>query len=77
MGCGFLMYIAVDIYKQKQNIIGILCCIPAFIIAGFEHSIADMFYICNAHIFNMKTLIFILIVIIGNAMGALLHKLIK
>lgn len=77
IGCGFLMYIAVEIYKQKQSIIGILCCIPAFIIAGFEHSIADMFYICNAHIFNLQTLLFILIVVVGNALGALLHKLIK
>lgn len=77
MGCGFLMYIAVDIYKQKKNIIGILCCIPAFILAGFEHSIADMFYICRSGIFNKEVIIFILIVIIGNAIGALWHKFIK
>ena len=77
IGCGFLMYIAVEIYKQNHSIIGILCCIPAFIIAGFERSIADMFYIFNAHIFNLQTLLFILIVIVGNALGALLHKLIK
>ena len=77
IGCGFLMFIAVDIYKQKKNIIGIICCIPAFILAGFEHSIADLFYICCSGIFNWQIIIFIIIVIIGNAIGALLHKIIQ
>ena len=77
IGCGFLMFIAVDIYKQKKSIVGILCGIPAFILAGFEHSIADLFYICCSGIFNWQIIVFILIVIIGNAIGALLHKIIQ
>ena len=74
IGCGFLMFIAVDTYKQKNSIIGIICGIPAFILAGFEHSIADLFYFCQSGMFNWQMIIFILIVIIGNAIGALLHK---
>lgn len=77
IGCGFLMYIAVDIYKKHKNLIGIITCIPAFILAGFEHSIADLFYIFCSGIFNIKIIIFICIVIVGNAIGALLHKFIK
>lgn len=77
IGCGFLMYLAVDIFKQQSKLIGIIGCVPAFILAGFEHSIADILYIFRSGIYNWNALIFIIIVIIGNAIGALLHKLIK
>lgn len=77
IGCGFLMYIAVDIYKNNKSIVGILCCVPAFILAGFEHSIADMFYLCCSKMFELQYIPFIIIVLIGNAIGALLHKTIK
>ena len=77
IGCGFLMYIAVDTYKKNKSLVGIITCIPAFILAGFEHSIADLFYICCSGIFNIKIVIFTLIVVCGNAIGSLLHKLIK
>ena len=78
IGCGLLMYVAVDEYKKHdRSLIGILCCIPAFILAGFEHSIADLFYVCCSGIFNWQIIIFIILVIIGNAIGALLHKIIQ
>jgi len=77
IGCGFLMFIAVDTYKKYNTFIGTIGGVTAFLLSGFEHSIADMFYICNSQMLNLDTLIFIIIVIIGNAIGALLHKLIK
>ena len=73
IGCGFLMYIAVDIYKKNKSYIGIITCIPAFILAGFEHSIADMYYFFCARSFTWQSLLFIVIVIVGNAIGANLH----
>ena len=48
--CGILMFIAVDTYKKKIGEKDFLCCVAVFmgvmvfILAGFEHSIADMFY---------------------------------
>ena len=77
IGCGILMYIAVDIYKTKQNYWGIITCIPAFILTGFEHSIADIFYIWLGGIYDWRVLEFICIVILGNAIGANLHHLDK
>lgn len=70
--CGVLVFIAVDQYRKKGSYIALFICIPAFIIAGFEHSIADMFFFSSAGIFNLDSLIFILIVILGNAIGCLL-----
>ena len=46
--CGILIFICVEIYKTRGTVLGILICIPTFILCGFEHSIADIFYFCNA-----------------------------
>lgn len=69
--CGLLIFICVDIFKKKKTIAGILLCIPTFILCGFEHSIADMFYFINARMINAESIVFILIVIAGNAIGGL------
>jgi formate/nitrite transporter FocA (FNT family) len=74
--CGILMYIAVWIYKNKQSIIGILFCVPTFILAGFEHSIADMFYIAAAKEYTIKSIVFVLLVLLGNTIGSILFSLI-
>ena len=68
------MYLAVDYYKRCHSVLAIICCIPAFILAGFEHSIADMFYICTVKIFNSHVVRFVLITIIGNAIGAIFAR---
>lgn len=71
VGCGILMFLAVDNYKKYNSIIPIICCVSAFIIAGFEHSIADLFYFATVGNFNIP---FIVITIIGNAIGAILSR---
>lgn len=40
--CGILMYIAVTSYSTKPFVT--VMCVAAFILAGFNHCIADMFY---------------------------------
>lgn len=73
--CGILIFICVDIFKKKQNPIAILFCVPAFILCGFEHSIADAFYISNARAFSLESLWFLLVVAAGNAVGGVLIPL--
>ena len=70
--CGILMYAAVWVYREKKSIAGILFCIPVFILAGFEHSIADMFYFALAGLFSGRSAVFILLVVLGNSLGGLL-----
>ena len=70
--CGILMYLAVSIWKERQSPLGILFCIPVFILSGFEHSIADMFYFAVSGIVSLKAFVFLWLVIIGNALGAML-----
>ena len=76
--CGILMYTAVHIYKiHNKSVAGILFCVPVFILCGFEHSIADMFYFAVARAFTLKYALFILIVVIGNALGGMLIPFVK
>jgi len=76
--CGILMYLAVSIYRDQKHIGGILFCVPVFILAGFEHSIADIFYFAASGIVSLEAFVFLWIVIFGNALGGvllpLLHK---
>ena len=70
--CGVLMYVAVSVYRDGKNIVGILFGIPVFILSGFEHSIADMFYFAAAGDLSARAFLFVLPVILGNSLGAML-----
>ena len=73
--CGILMYTAVQIYKDKASTAGIFFCVPVFILAGFEHSIADMFYFFCAGEYSLKMVVFLLLVVAGNSLGGWLMPL--
>lgn len=70
--CGILIYLAVEIYKKKNTMLGVFVCIPVFILSGFEHSIADMFYFATSGIVSLKAFGFIWTVILGNTIGGML-----
>ncbi len=70
--CGFLMYLAVSIYRDKNSIAAILFCVPAFILSGFEHSIANMFYFGAAGMVSLESALYLAIVVLGNAIGGML-----
>lgn len=70
--CGILMYLAVSIFREKNSVLGIVFCIPVFILSGFEHSIADMFYFAASGMFSLQAFLFIWIVILGNSLGAMI-----
>lgn len=75
--CGVLMYTAVEIFKEKKTPLGIIFCIPVFILCGFEHSVADMFYFGASGIFNAKILTFELAAVLGNTAGSLVLALLS
>lgn len=82
IGCGAMMYLAVDGYKIKNNLLLLIFPVMIFILCGFEHSVADMMYLaCAGTLYSLQGLKFICLVIIGNAIGALffssLHKIVK
>lgn len=70
--CGVLMFIAADFYKTRQSFTATFFCVPVFILSGFEHSIADMFYFSSALAWDLDAVIFILLIIVGNGLGGIL-----
>lgn len=74
--CGMLMFIAVNNYKNGKDTIikylSIIMCVMVFILSGFEHSIANMGYFLVSGIYTLKSYIYILVMVLGNAAGAIL-----
>ena len=73
--CGLLMYIAVETVKRSHDHYNTLStvlpiiCVSTFIIAGFEHCIADMFYFAVAGL-TFESLRVLFFVTIGNILGS-------
>ena len=70
--CGILVYLSVDIYRNNKTALGILLCIPAFILSGYEHSIADIFYFAAGNVVSWQALGYLVMIILGNSIGGLL-----
>ena len=73
--CGVLMYLAVSTWRDSKTPLGILFCIPVFILSGFEHSIADIFYFAASGLVSLRAFLFLWLVILGNALGAVILPL--
>lgn len=77
--CGMLMFIAVDCYRNLQGstlrFIGVFVPVMVFILSGFEHVIANMFYFSLAGVWSGHCLASILVMTLGNAVGGMLIPL--
>lgn len=68
--CGMLMYLAVVIYRQKNSISAIFFCVPVFILSGFEHSVANLFYFALGYGFPLDACLYLAVIVLGNSVGA-------
>ena len=77
--CNVLIYFAVNSFRMGLDPIAkylaIILCVVVFINCGFEHCIANMYYLSVAD-FNIKAVEFLNINIIGNAVGGILIRVI-
>lgn len=71
--CGLLMFLAVDGYKTINDSLGkylaVFLGVIVFILCGFEHSIANMYYFSVANVWNTQVFGYLGIMILGNAIG--------
>ncbi len=80
--CGILMFVAVDTFKKnvevKDTLIvyAVVMGVMVFIVAGFEHSIADMFYFALAGKIK-ECLLSLLVITLGNFVGGNLIPAVK
>lgn len=75
--CNVLIFIAVDGYKNNPHELGkylaLIFGVSVFILAGTEHSVADMYYYAVAgELFTAQGILRILIISLGNAVGGLI-----
>ena len=74
--CGIIMYIAVNNYKKETSDLGkyiiIVMGVMAFILSGFEHCVANMFYFSVAGIWNIKVFLYLAVMILGNGLGSII-----
>lgn len=75
--CNSLIYIAVDGYKSNPHELGkylaLVLGVAVFILAGTEHSVADMYYYAVAgELFTGQGLLRLVIISLGNVLGGLL-----
>ena len=79
--CGMLMFIAADGYKTIKNPVGQICVVflpvVIFILSGFEHCIANMFYFTIAEAWSFKALGYLMIMTLGNAVGGMFIPLVR
>ena len=76
--CGVLVFFAVELFKRETSsplvkVVGIFVCVGGFVVSGFEHCIADMFYLSiSGCLFNnvAGSLLSILLGSSGNILGA-------
>ena len=77
--CNLLMFLGVDVYKNIPHDVGkyitLFLSISIFILCGFEHCVADMFYFCAARMVNGQSLLCLAVITAGNMVGAVLLPL--
>lgn len=77
IGCGMMMYVAVSAFRRlsaPERMLGTLLAVPAFILSGFEHSVADAFYMAAAISRGAQPtgqwLFIMAVIILGNGLGS-------
>ena len=76
--CGILMYLAVNTYKEVKDIgkyLAVFQGVIVFILCGFEHCIANMYYFSVSSTWSLNTLLYLLVMILGNSLGGILIPL--
>lgn len=79
--CGIIIFLAVENFKNNQHefgkYLGLVFLIPLFIICGFEHCVANMYYCVVTNGYWVDKIIFLIISTLGNTTGSLICNALK
>ena len=81
--CNVMIYIGVEGYRSNPHEIGkylaLFFGVVVFILCGFEHCVANMYYFTMGGAWSARTILYLLVITLGNAaggvIGPLTHKL--
>ena len=65
------------ICQTKLGPLILIFCVSVFILCGFEHCIANMFYFSLAGVWSAKTFGYLLVMTLGNSLGGMLIPALK
>ena len=83
IGCGLLMSLAVDFARKNRDFsdwLPLLFAVPAFILCGFPHCVADAFYCC-VYLFSASDIPWLSLaayygaIVLGNFLGCNIYRL--
>ena len=74
--CNILIFFAVDLFGRAPinsfiRVLNLVLCVMVFILSGYEHCIANVFYFSAVQLFDAKVLGYLLLNIIFNAIGGI------
>lgn len=76
--CNIMIYIGVESYLRNPHevgkYLGLMLGVIVFILAGFEHCVADMFYFAMAG-WSWQSLLCLVVITLGNAVGGMIFPL--
>lgn len=77
--CNFMIYLAVENYKNNPHefakYLGIFMGVAVFVMSGFEHCVANMFYITVAGAWSGKAVLYVIVMTLGNSVGGVIFPL--
>lgn len=79
--CNILIYIAVEGYQTMSfgagKCLALFFGVAVFILCGFEHCVANMYYFSVAGMWSLKAFGYLLVMTLGNAAGGVLFPLLR
>ena len=79
--CNMLIWLAVEGFKNNPHPAGkylsLFFGVAVFILCGFEHCVANMYYFSMAGMWSWKTLGWVLVMTAGNSVGGVLFPLLR
>jgi formate/nitrite transporter FocA (FNT family) len=79
--CNVLIWLAVEGFKNNPHPAGkylsLFFGVAVFILCGFEHCVANMYYFSVAGMWSWKTLAWVLVMTLGNAAGGVFFPLMR
>ncbi len=79
--CNILIYLSVESYRENPHqlgkYLGLFLGVAVFVQAGFEHCVANMFYFTVAGAWSGKTVLYLIVMTLGNALGGVLFPAAK
>lgn len=79
--CNIFIYIAVESFNKNPHEIGkylgLFFGVMVFILCGYEHCVADMFYFSVANCWSADVLLRVLVITAGNSVGGVIFPLVR